>query len=119
MMYHVYAHNIGSFLPFNVIFIVSKCLCIIANTLKTKTKKAVILSLDCLFFSGKRGIIFVLYIIDYHIIFQVIPNVGITIVLLFQFNSQAFILADKLRVAVEGHHVGTGIVFEHGALACY
>lgn len=43
------------------VFAMSNCLCIIANALKTKTKKAVILSLDCLFFRGKRGINALMY----------------------------------------------------------
>ena len=38
------------------VFAMSNCLCIIANALKTKTKKAVILSLDCPLFSGEAGI---------------------------------------------------------------
>ena len=38
------------------VFAIYNCLCSIANPLKTKTKKAVILSLDCPFFGGKRGI---------------------------------------------------------------
>ena len=38
------------------VFAMSNCLYITTNALKTKTKKAVILSFDCPLFSGKRGI---------------------------------------------------------------
>jgi hypothetical protein len=36
------------------VFAISNCLCIIANALKTKTKKAVIFLLDCLYQRKER-----------------------------------------------------------------
>ena len=56
MCANVSVHISRYFLFLFVIFANRNRLCNTANTLKTKTKKAVILSLDCPFFRGKRGI---------------------------------------------------------------